>query len=356
MLFSRLGRDCTDAGRDKKLRLSNSMDAARRALHTLGLLVFCALLLSGCLSPAIAQDYPTRPVTLIVPIGAGGPLDITARLLAAKLTEKMGKTFIVEDRPGGSTITGTIAVANADADGYTLLVAPNATLTTNVSIFRKLPYDPLKDFTPIALLARVPFVLVTGPALPVTRLSDLIAAAKKKPGQLTFGSTGIGTVPHLAGEMLESMAGIQMTHVPYRGLSAVLTDVLGGQIDMAFVDLTNAKPLLASGKLHAVGVSAEHRLAELPDVPTLAESGLDGFEAVGWNMILAPANTPSAVAGKLHSAVVAAMAESDVQARMATMGLLADPSPSIPELRSFIKSEIARWGSAVRSAGIAGSE
>jgi len=318
--------------------------------------VLWILFSSGCISPAIAQDYPTRSVTLVVPIGAGGPLDTTARLLATKLADSMGKPFVVENRPGGSTIVGTMAVAKAEADGHTLLVAPNGTLTTNVAIFRKLSYDPLKDFVPIALVARVPFVLVTGSALPVKQLSQLVAEAKNKPGELTFASTGIGTAPHLAGEMLKSMAGIKMTHVPYRGLSAVLTDVLGGQIHMAFVDLANAMPLLASGKLQAVGVSSKRRLEYLPDVPTLSESGLDGFEAVAWNMVLAPASTPPAVTEKLHSAIVATMSQSDFQARMRVLGLVADPSPPIPELRNFIASEIAQWGSAARQAGLEGSE
>jgi len=340
------------------LRHGNGGGGARRS-RTLPQLVrfaFLALFSSGCISHAIAQDYPTRSVTLVVPIGAGGPLDTTARLLAVKLAASMGKPFVVENRLGGSTIVGTLQVAKADADGHTLLVAPNGTLTSNVTIFKKLPYDPLKDFVPIALVARVPFVLVTGPALPVKQLSQLIAEAKKRPGELTFASTGIGTAPHLAGEMLQSMAGIKMTHVPYRGLSPVLADLLGGQIHMAFVDLANAMPLLASGKLQAIGVSSKRRLEYLPDVPTLSESGLAGFDAVAWNMVLAPANTPTAVTEKLHSAIAVTMAQSDFQERMRALGLVADPSPSIPELRNFIASEIAQWGSAVRLAGIEGSE
>ncbi|HEX4407411.1 MAG TPA: tripartite tricarboxylate transporter substrate binding protein [Xanthobacteraceae bacterium] len=316
---------------------------------------FLFLILSG-ITAALAEDYPSRPVMLVVPIGGGGPLDTTARLLAAKLGDAMGKPFVVENRPGGNTIVGTMTVAKADPDGHTLLVAPNASLTTNVAIFRKLPYDPQKDFIPIAVLASVPFLLVTGPALPVTQLLQLIAEAKNKPGQLTFASTGIGTVPHLAGEMLKSMAGIQMTHVPYRGLAPVLADVMGGQISMAFVDLAGAMPLVSAGKLHAVGVSSKHRLAELPNVPTIAEGGLPNFEAVGWNMILAPANTPPAVIEKLHAAVVTAMAQPDIQERMKTLGLIADASPGVPELRNFIAAEINRWGAAVRSAGIEGSE
>jgi tripartite-type tricarboxylate transporter receptor subunit TctC len=354
MLFSRRGRDSAGA-EHVGLGSPSLIAAAKRARWKLARFVVLSFCLSG-ISAAIAKDYPTRPVMFVVPIGGGGPLDTTARLLAAKLGDTTGKTFVVENRPGGSTIVGTMAVAKAEADGYTLLVAPNASLTTNVTIFRKLPYDPLKDFTPIALLASVPFVLVTGPALPVTKLSQLIAEAKSKPGQLTFASTGIGTVPHLAGEMLKSMAGIQMTHVPYRGLSSVLADVLGGQVDMAFVDLASAMPLIAAGKLHAVGVSSKDRLDYLPGVPTIAEGGLAGFDAVGWNMILAPNDTPPAVTEKLHSVIVAAMAQPDIQDRMRTLGLVADPSPGIPELRSFIGSEIERWRSAVRLAGIEGSE
>ena len=306
--------------------------------------------------PASAQEYPARPVTLVVPIGAGGPLDLTARQLGAKLSESLGRPFVIENRPGGSTIVGASAVAKSDADGYTLLVAPNSTVTTNVTIFRKLPYDPLKDFIPVALLAQVPFVLVGGPGLTVKQVPDLIAEAKRQPGKLTYGSTGIGTTPHLAGEMLKSNAGIDMTHVAYRGMPAALADVIAGQVNMTFADPANTKPMLEAGKLHAFGVTSKEPVSSLPGVAPLADSGLPGFEAVAWNMVLVPANTPPAVVEKLHAAIKAAMAQPDIQERMKTLGLVAHPSPSLADLKSFLATEIARWGDAVRSAGIAGSE
>ncbi len=318
--------------------------------------VIGVVIVAGSAASLTAQEFPSRTVTMVVPLGAGGPLDVTARLLGAKLSESLGRPFVVENRPGGSTIVGATAVAKSDPDGHTLLVAPNSTVATNVTVFKKLPYDPQKDFIPVALLARVPFVLVGGPALTAKTVSELVAEAKKEPGKLTFASTGIGTLPHLAGEMLKTAAGINMTHVAYRGPAASLADVVGGQVHMTFADPANVKPLLAEGKIYAFGVSAKERVSSLPDVPTLAESGVPGFEAVAWNMVLVPANTPDRVVEALHDAVKAAMAQPDVQARMNTMGLLAGPSPSVADLRSFVASEIVRWGDAVRAAGIAGSE
>jgi len=325
-----------------------------RTLFHWGLIASLAAL---CLiKPVAAEDYPMRPVMLIVPMGPGGPLDLTARLLAAKLWASLGKTFVVENRPGGGTIIGAMAVAKAEPDGYTLLIAPNSTVTTNVTVFKKLPYDPQKDFTPIALLAKVPFVLVSGPALNARTIPALIAEAKKDPGKINFGSTGLGTTPHLAGELFKNMAGIEMTHVAYRGASASVADVMAGHLQMTFSDLANARPLVEAGRIQALGVSSAERSSIMPNVPTIAEAGLPGFEAVAWNMILAPANTPKDIVEKLHKSVNAAMAEPDMQQKMASMGLIANPSPSTEELKKFLSAEIVRWGKAVQQAGIAGSE
>jgi tripartite-type tricarboxylate transporter receptor subunit TctC len=316
-----------------------------------------ALIAGICVaSTANAQDYPARQVTIIAPIGAGGPLDLTARLLASKLADALGKPFIVENRPGGGTIVGAMAVVKADADGHTLLIAPNSTVTTNVTVFKKLPYDPEKDLIPIALLARVPFVLVAGPSANVKTVPELIAAAKKDPGKMSFGSTGLGTTPHLAGEIMKSMAAIQITHVAYRSAAAAVSDVVAGHLQMTFADPANAKPMIEATKVTALGVSSSQRVSMLPNVATLAESGLPGFEATAWNMLLAPANTPKDVVEKLHNAVKAAMAQPDVQGRMVAMGLIAPPSPSTDELKKFLATEIVRWGNAVKQAGIAGSE
>ena len=316
-----------------------------------------ALIAGICVtSTANGQDYPARQVTIIAPIGAGGPLDLTARLLAAKLADALGKPFIVENRPGGGTIVGAMAVVKADADGHTLLIAPNSTVTTNVTVFKKLPYDPEKDLIPIALLARVPFVLVAGTSANVKTIPELIAAAKKDPGKMSFGSTGLGTTPHLAGEIMKSMAAIQITHVAYRSAAAAVSDVVAGHLQMTFADPANAKPMIEANKVNALGVSSSQRVSLLPNVATLAEAGLPGFEATAWNMLLAPANTPKDVVEKLHNAVKAAMAQPDLQGRMVAMGLIAPPSPSTGELKKFLSAEIVRWGNAVKQAGIAGSE
>jgi tripartite-type tricarboxylate transporter receptor subunit TctC len=237
--------------------------------------------LSCMLTTAVrAEDYPTRQVTIVVPLTAGGALDVLARTLGAKLADRLGKPFVVENRTGGGTVTAAVWVAKAPADGYTLMFTPSGTLATNATLYKNLPYNPAADFVPIALLAKVPFVLVVDPALPVRSIPDLIKYAKERPGTISFSSTGTGAVPHLAAEMLKGAIGIEMTHVPYRGAPQALTDVVAGQVQLTFADPSISPPLIKEGKVRALGVSSLTRLGSLPDISPLAEVGVPGFEAV----------------------------------------------------------------------------
>jgi tripartite-type tricarboxylate transporter receptor subunit TctC len=308
-------------------------------------------------SRAQAQDFPNRPITLVLPLGAGGAMDIVARgSLGPKLSERLGKPVVIENRTGGGTVIAANAVAKALPDGYTLLFAPAGTFTTNVSVYKQLPYDPAKDFVPIALTSKVAFVLVVNPALPVHSMADLIQYATANPGKLAFASTGTGATPHLAGEMLKTAAGIEMIHVPYKGSPPALNDVIAGHVQLTFTDPAISPPLIKQGKVRALGVSSLTRLDVLPEVPPLAESGLPGFEAVSWHLIVAPANTPNTIVTKLHDEFKAIMALPEVRQQIANIGLIPIDTPSVAELQRFVSAEIVRWGKLVNQAGIAGSE
>jgi tripartite-type tricarboxylate transporter receptor subunit TctC len=315
-----------------------------------------ALVLTALSQPAPAQEFPTRAVTLVVPLAPGGAMDIITRAYGAKLSERLGKPVIVENRPGGGTVTAAVSVAKAAPDGHTLLVTPSGTLATNATLYKSLPYDPIKDFVPVALYTKVPFVLVVNPALPVKTLPELIKYAKDNPGRLTYASTGVGTVPHLAFEILKTMAGVEITHVPYRGTPPALNDVIGGHVHMFFSDTAVAPPLLAEGKIRALGVSSLTRAGVLPDVPTIAEAGLPGFEAVSWHLIVAPGATPRPIVEKLHAELRSVTTAPDIHQQMVTMGLIPLDTPSVDELQRFVASEIAGWGKVVRQVGIAGTE
>jgi tripartite-type tricarboxylate transporter receptor subunit TctC len=317
----------------------------------------CALVaLAGLAWPgaAMAQDFPVRPITLVVPLTAGGAMDLIARLLAPKLSERLGKPVIVENRAGGGTVTGTVAVAKSPPDGHTLLIAPSGTLTTNVALYKKLPYDPVQDFVPIALYGKLPFVLVVNPALPVHSIPDLIRYGKENP--LSYGSTGTGTVAHLAAELLKNRTGIAMTHVPYRGVMQSLTDVVAGHVQLCFGSPDSGLSMIQDGRLRPLGVSSLTRVSVLPEVPPLADAGVPGFEAVSWHMILAPAATPKAVVERLHAEIKRIMAEPQMQRQITDMGLIAIDTPPSDELRRFLAGEIEHWSKLVQQAGIAGSE
>ena len=306
--------------------------------------------------PAVAQDaYPTRQITIVVPFAPGGSVDFIGRILAQKLSERLGRPVIVENQPGAGSATGALAVSKAAPDGYTLLLAPSGTFAINPTLYKQLSYDPAKDLVPVALVVRDPLLLVVNPTLPVKSVADLVKLAKEKPGQLSFASPGAGTSLHLLGEFLKSTAGIQMVHVPYRGGAPAMQDVIAGQVHLMFADPATGVPQVQAGKVRALGVSSATRLPTAPDIPTVAEAGLPGFEMVSWQLIAAPAGTPSAIVAKLNAELKAVMAEPDVQKRLVDRGQIPVVSPSPQELKAFVTTETGRWGKIVREAGLAGS-
>jgi tripartite-type tricarboxylate transporter receptor subunit TctC len=298
-------------------------------------------------------DYPDRPVTFIVPFAAAGGTDVLARLLAQKLSQRFGKPFVVENRPGAGTTIATNFVAKSPPDGYTIMMAVSS-LAIDATLYKKLPYDPAKDFTLVALIASVPFVLVVNPSLPVQNVEDLIKLAKQRP--LSYGSGGIGAFHHLAGALFASMAGIKLTHVPYHGSAPSLEDLMGGYIQLMFSDLGPALPLINAGKLRALAVTTKERIAALPDVPPLAEAGVPGFDAAAWQAVIAPAETPAAIVAKLNDELNAIVAMDDTRARMSDLGMNPIGKGTPEELQQFLQGEIVRWGNIVTAAGIAHSE
>jgi tripartite-type tricarboxylate transporter receptor subunit TctC len=302
-------------------------------------------------SEATAQNYPTRPVTIVVPYAAGGGTDLLARMVAQKLEQRLGKSFIVENRPGAGTVIAALAVAKAPPDGYTLLMGTSTPLAINATLHRKLPYDPATDFVPLALIANVPFVLVVNPSLPIKSVSDLIKLAKEKPGSLSYGTSGPGSPHHLYSELFKSMTGIEMIHVPYKGSVPALTDVVAGHIPLMFVDLAPAQPMIKEGKVRALGVSSAVRVASLPDVAPIAEVGVPGFEAVAWQMLVAPANTPQQIVDTLYKELKVVLALPEIKLRISELGMIPIDSPSPDELARYVKTEIVRWGAVVKKSG-----
>jgi tripartite-type tricarboxylate transporter receptor subunit TctC len=327
---------------------------SRRDLFAASLPALAAAAASAQPNPqASGQGYPEREVTFIVPFAPAGGTDILTRLLAQKLEQRLGKPFVVENRPGAGTILATNYLAKSPPDGYTIMMAVSS-LAADVTLYKSLPYDPAKDFALVALIARVPFVLVVNPSLPVTNVEDLIKLAKQKP--LSYGSGGVGAFHHLAAALFCSMAGIKMTHVPYRGTAPALNDLMADYIQVLFSDYGPAAPLIASGKVRALAVTTKERFAALPDIPPLAEAGVPGFDAAAWQGVIAPAQTPAAIIAILNTALNAAVATKDVRDRMRDIGMIPVGTGTPEELAEFLHSEIVRWGKVVEDAGIAHSE
>jgi tripartite-type tricarboxylate transporter receptor subunit TctC len=319
--------------------------------------VVVATVLAAALSVgARAQDYPSRPVTLVVPFTSGGSTEIMARLIAQGLEAKLGKPVIVENKPGAGTVIGSNFVAKAEPDGYTLLMGTSSPIAINVTVYKALPYNPATDFVPLATVAESPFVLVVNNDLPVKTIPELIAYAKANPGKLSFGSGGPGAPHHLFAELFASMAGIKMTHVPYRGSLPALNDVLAGHIQLMFCDLPPAVGMIAGGKIRALGVTPAKRLAALPDVPTVAEAGVPGYAAAAWFMVVAPAKTPKPIVDRLHADLKEVLASAQTREQIEKLGLTPLDTLAIPAMQGFVKSEIERWGKVVEAAGIAGSQ
>ena len=301
---------------------------------------------------AFAQSYPTKPVRLIVPYPAGGGTDFFARLVGGKMSEGLGQQIVVENRPGAATIIGAEAAAKSPADGYTLLLADSTTVAVNPSLYKKLPYNPQKDFTPISLTARFAMLLVVNPQImKVGSVKEFIDEAKKAPGKLNFASVGPGTTHHLAMEAFMQQTGIQMTHVPYKGAAPAVQDLLGGQVPTMFLDLASGRPHILAGKLKALGVASPKRIAPLPDVPTIAESGVPGFEAWAWQGLLAPAGTPKEALERVRAEYTRAVNDSGVRQKLLDAGI--EPLTSTPEeFTAYMKSETAKWAKVVKEANI----
>ncbi|KJC38313.1 LacI family transcriptional regulator [Bradyrhizobium sp. LTSP849] len=318
----------------------------RGVLRRCFLAACAAILFCGA---AVAQDYPVRPVKIIVPFPAGGSNDIIARIVAQKLAERSGQTFIVENRGGAGGNIGAEAVASAEADGYTLLLTAPPPLTINASLYKKLPFDPAKAFAPVALVASVPIVLVVNPSVAAKNVGELIARAKAKPGTLNFGSSGIGSTNHLAGELLKTMAGIDIVHVPYRGAAPAMNDLLAGQIPFMFDNMPAVLPQVQGKAINAIAVAGAKRADALPGVPTVAET-VPGFEASSWFGLVAPAKSPALVLAKLSSELEIILKMPDVKKRLAELG--AEPGTVFgPAFGQFMTDETTKWGKIIQASG-----
>jgi len=311
--------------------------------------LLCAFLLASATPLATAQDYPARPVRIIVPFAAGGPADVYARFLAQRLQESLGQTFIVDDRPGAGSIIGTDAVAKSAADGYTLLLMSN-THTVNESLIATKPFQLMRDFAPIAAINSSDLVLVARAGLAATTLADLIAAAKAKPGALSYASSGPGTPYHMAGELFKAMAGVSILHIPYKGSSGARSDVLGGQVDLMFDAVPTMSEHIRAGKVKALGTTGTTRSSVLPDVPTIAEAGVPGYEATIWLGLMAPKNTPAAIVNRLNAEVVKIVANPETARAWKAQG--ASPmTMTVAEFTKYLNDDIVKWAHIVKVSG-----
>lgn len=313
----------------------------------LKILASLALVSVSCVAQA---QYPNKPIKMVVPFPAGGTTDIMARAMAAELQKSFGQAVIVENKAGAGGNIGSDFVAKSAADGYTLLMGTVGTHAINVSLYPKMPYDAVKDFVPVSLVAAVPNVLTAAPTFPINSVKDLIDAAKKDPNKITFASSGSGTSIHLSGELFKQLAGVQMTHVPYKGSSAALPDLMSGQVDVMFDNAPSVMPHIKGGKLKAIAVTSSKRSPALPNVPTIAEVGLPAFEASSWFGVLAPAGTPKDIVDKLSQAIVRSLQTTEIKERLASQG--ADAVGNTPEqFSAHIKSEIDKWAKVVKASG-----
>ncbi len=307
--------------------------------------VLCAALWSTI---AVAQSYPAKPIRIIVGYPAGGPTDMIARTVAQKLSPALGQQVIVDNRPGASGMIGAELAVKAPPDGYTLLTVP-ITYAVTPSVFPKMPYDAEKDLAPVALVAAAPFILVVHPTLPVKTVKDLIALAKSRPGQINYASASAGGMPHLAGELFNIMAGVKLTHIPYKGAAPATIDLLAGQVSLMFNNMLSAMPHVKSGKLRAVAVTSAKRSSAVPELPTVAET-IPGFEASGWYGAFAPAATPREIIAKLNGEINRLMRQPDVAQRLAGDGVEA-VTMTPAEFGTYLHSEIVKWGKVVKISG-----
>jgi tripartite-type tricarboxylate transporter receptor subunit TctC len=319
------------------------MAAARRIV-----LVLAAVLAA---TVAFAQDFPSRPIKLIVPFPAGGPNDIIARVVGAKMTELLGQPVVIDNRGGAGGVLGTDAVAKAEPDGYTIAITSAGALAISKSLQEKLPYDTLKDLKPVTLVARVPELLVVANNVPAKTMPELVALAKAKPGQLNFASTGPGSMPHLAGELFRTSAGIDIVHVPYKGAAPAVNDIVGEQVQMVFLDIPVLLPQVQACKVRPIAIGSRERVPSLPNVPTTSEVGLPQIEAENWYGMVAPAATPPAVIARLHQVTAQALKSPEVKDKLSAQGaILVGNTPD--EFAAYIQSEIDKWGKVAKAANI----
>jgi len=314
-------------------------------------LYFALAILLLMLAPAAAQTYPDRPIRLLVGFAAGGPADISARVLGDRLAEAWGQPVVIENITGAAGNIATDRVAKAAPDGYTLLLAASATIVTNPSLYQKLTFDPVNDLTPISQVCFTPNLLVVPSELAVKSVKELVAYARAQPGTLTFGSAGVGTSQHLAGELFKTIAGIDIQHVPYRGIAAVLPDLLGGRLAMAFGNISAVLPLVREGRLRALAVTSRQRAASMPDLPTMIEQGFAGFDSTAWFALMAPAGTPAPIVEKLHRETVRILALPEVRKRFEDLGM--DVIGNTPaEFSAVIAAETPQWAKVIKDAGV----
>ena len=311
----------------------------------------CALTMALACAGANAQAYPSKPIRLVVPYPAGGPLDIMARAIGQKLTEAWHQPVVVDNRAGAGGNIGADLVAKSAPDGYTLLMGAVATQAINPALYSKIPYDPIKDFAPVALVAQVPNILVVNPSVPVKSVKELIEFARAKPGTLNFASGSTGSTGHLAGELFNTMAGVKMVHIPYKGAAPAMADLLSGQVQLMFDNLASSLPNVKAGKLRALAVTTLARSPAMPDLPTIAESGLPGFDLTTWFGLLVPAGTPHDIVVKLNAEIVRALNSKDMRERLEKMGAEPPPDNTPEHFAAFIRSEAAKYAKVVKASG-----
>lgn len=320
---------------------------SRRWLLNPLLLLGCAALLGA--APAAAA-FPERPISLVVPFPAGGSTDLVARVIAERMSASLGQQVVVENKGGAGGNLGSAQVAKAEPDGYTILMGTVATHALNPAIYKKMPYDAVTDFAPVSLLVTVPNVLVVNPDFPAKSVAELIALAKEKPGEYSYASSGNGTPLHLSGELFKTMAGVDMVHIPYKGSGPALTDLLGGHVPIMFDNLPSSTGYIKDGRLRGLAVTTAERAASMPDLPTIAESGLPGYETYTWNALFAPAGTPPEVVARLNQAAIEAVADETAKAKLAEFG--ATVVGSTPEeLAAHVQAELAKWAPVVEASG-----
>jgi len=310
-----------------------------------------ALVLLALVSTADAQSWPAKPIRIISPYPPAGANDLLARIIAPKLSEQLGQPVVVENRAGATGNIGAELVAKAPADGYTLLMGQAGNLTINISLMAKIPFDPVRDFSPVTMVASTPNVLVVHPSLPVRTVKDLIALAKAKPGQINYATSGIGSPGHLAAELLNKSAGIRLVHIPYKGAAPALLDVVAGNAHLYFTSAVSAQPFIPSGRLRMVAVASAKRSPSLPEVPTVAEAGFPEFDVSSWWGVVAPASTPREVVMRLQTEIHRVIALPEIRAKLAEQGL--DIATNTPEqFAAYIKSETAKWAKLIREVGV----